>query len=403
MYQKIHNKLLEKGCTFRWTESDFNESYKTSKSIIPIVSKCGHDTEVQCSNFMHKNTGILCKKCTLINVSKSVKGISKDYILQEYNVVKALQILTCAKFRFEIMTEGCLVDFAIKPNHIEDDLWLPIQLKTTLKHSHGLYSFSINKKYKDMIVILFAIEDQKIWIFNGNDIDVIKKINIGVKSSIYSKNEVNFIHLCEYLERLYDLHRNFHLELAFLNIPISESAQKASDMNRFVETTFSMLNFKYPEIGGTIYDRIINNTYKIQDKVATCYFKKKQNNSEYREMPCYMVNLSRNSNISCKYKKGDNDFYWIHLPDKKGAYIFPENVLIEKGIVGCADKIRHLNLFPYHTRNQMIKNKVKNVWVNDYLYFYDSTNDKEKIQKLFEPNGREAYTLEYVCPIEIKV
>ena len=43
--------------------------------------------------------------------------------------------------------------------------------------------------------------------------------------------------------------------------------------------------------------------------------------------------------------------------------------------------------------------KVKNTWLNDHLYFYDK--DVDKIMKLFEPNGKEPYVDDYVCPIVI--
>jgi DNA-directed RNA polymerase subunit RPC12/RpoP len=87
------------------------------------------------------------------------------------------------------------------------------------------------------------------------------------------------------------------------------------------------------------------------------------------------------------YKLGDNDFYWLSLPDKTGAYIIPENILFEKNIISSKNECKSifiLSLYPYHSSNQLTK--IKTSWLNDYLYFYDK--DIEKINKLFIPNDK---------------
>lgn len=136
--------------------------------------------------------------------------------------------------------------------------------------------------------------------------------------------------------------------------------------------------------------------------LATRYFKKKTNSSEYRDSLYYIVNMSRNSFKTPSYKLGDNDLYWIYLPDKKGAYIIPEVKLYEAGIISDngSNVVAIIYLYPYHSKTQMEERKVKNPWLNDHLYFYDK--DTDKIMKLFDSNGREPYVDNYVCPIVIK-
>jgi hypothetical protein len=57
---------------------------------------------------------------------------------------------------------------------------------------------------------------------------------------------------------------------------------------------------------GKCYDFFINN-FKVQEKVCQNY-----GNSIY-------ANLSKSNgrNKRQSYDKGDNDFYWLHFPDKK--------------------------------------------------------------------------------------
>jgi hypothetical protein len=399
-YTDLQAKVAEKGCSLQWIETEFKELYKSTKTIMPIISKCGHETKVQCSNFLYKSTGITCKQCVYKQSSESKKGVIKDYMIQEYHVIKALEKYLQGSFHIAIMVEGCLADFAIKPSITEDNLWLPIQLKTTMKHSHGIYGFTMHNKYTDMTVMLFAIDDQKIWIMNASDINVKNKINIGKLTSTYSKYEVAKNNLSEELNILYKRHKEYLLSLEDLNIPISESSQRANEMNRFKETMFPLLRFSYPEMGGTVYDTIINETYKVQDKLATWYLKKKTNSQEYRETQSCVVNISRNSFKNPSYKLGDNDFYWIHLPERIGAYIFSEGVLFEHGIISNNNAKVCLTLHPYHSEEQMEKSKVKHTWTKDHLYFYEK--DSDKIINLFEPNGKKPIIDNYECPIVIK-
>jgi hypothetical protein len=398
----LKEKVEQKGCRLTWTEDEFSKLYKDSKSIINITSKCGHDTSVQCSNFLYCDTGVICKQCHYANFREHRMNVPTDYIIQEYNVIKAFQHYFNGKLDLCCMKESCLADFAVKPCDVNQDMWLPIQLKTAQSVSHGKYCYKINNNYPCMFIILFAIEEQRIWILDGCDINQ-KTINIGKANSIYSKYETTPNKLINQLINVYHNRSGYLKTLETLNIPIPETAQNALMFNKLREQIFQTLKFTYPEMSGTVHDAIVNNTYKVQDKVATGFYKKKSNNrKEYRDTQSFICNMIRKRTYTnLAYKLGDNDFYWIHLPDKKCAYIIPEHILYKYGVIsdnekgiGCA-----LALYPYHTQDQMKKNKVKNDWLNDYLYFYE--RDHEKIVKLFEPNDRKPYYDDYVCPIVI--
>lgn len=397
-YEKLVSRVALKGCKLDWTEEQFNEKYENTKSIIDIVSKCGHTVSVQCSNFLYKDTGVLCKSC--ISERNKVKTINvpTDNHIQEYNVIKALQS-HCQNLKFKITNEGCLADIAIKPiNEIDANIWLPIQIKTTRALSHGIYSFGVKNVYKDMFVLLFCIEDRRIWMINGNDISI-KKINIGKTKSIYSKYEVSLQDIENHFISKYYAYKEYAKNIEFLDIPTSDHQKQEQEYYKFREQLFPSLSFYYPEANNRVFDCIINNVYKIQDKVITMFYK------EQRENPLYIVHLSRkrkNANIS--YKLGDNDFYYFHLPDHKGAYIIPEKQLYDHDFISKADEdlviTSNLSLYPYHTKAQL--RNVQNGWMNDYLYFYEHDGVKQKIMDLFQKKDRPNLVKDkYVCPIVI--
>jgi len=137
---------------------------------------------VQLNNFIHKNTGITCKLCTFNKFSQDKKGVFEDFHRQEFSVIKGLQHF-CQEFEFKFCNEGCLADFAIRPKNTATEAWLPLQLKTTQKVCHGLYRFHIHNDYKDLNIIFFGMDKQRVWIINYADLKGRKTLSIGEKSS----------------------------------------------------------------------------------------------------------------------------------------------------------------------------------------------------------------------------
>jgi hypothetical protein len=81
--------------------------------------------------------------------------------------------------------EGCLVDFAIRPHGVEEDVWLPIQMKSTQHASHGKYIFHWSSTYSNLVAILLVLEEDKLWVLEGVSLDI-KMISIGVGKSVYA-------------------------------------------------------------------------------------------------------------------------------------------------------------------------------------------------------------------------
>lgn len=401
IYTELVDKIEAKGCKFAWSEEEFETKYKNTKTNIDIISKCGHPSTVQCSNFLYTDTCVTCKQCTFKRYKDERVDKTTNYTFQEYNVIKAFQTYFKHDFEIKVLKEGCLADFCLKPLSISDDSWLPIQLKTITNSSHGKYCFTINNEYKDMLILLFCIENQHIWLLEGNEVieKKIKRLCIGVNTSIYSRYQVKPIQLIGKLKEYYEK-SEYNKQLHIINEPISQQMRNAIEMNLYRDNIMHMLQFTYPEIPYTVYDAVVNNKFKVQDKVMTCAFLNKTNKPrEKREKPNYFVHLGRRRKSGLfAYTLGDNDYYWIHLPDKKGAYIIPENALQEHDLISVKEeslKINMIMLHPYSTDDK----KKKNEWLNDHLYLYDK--DIDRIIKLFD-KPKQKIVNSYTCPYIIK-
>lgn len=366
-YEVVKDIVEDRGCKLDMKEYDFNLTYTTVKSNIRIESSCGCKTIVQFNNFLYSNTGVICKKC---HYKKSEESTYEDYSMQEYKVIKGLSNY-CDEFDFKISPDGCLADFAIKPTGCENDKWLPVQMKTTMKSSHGIYSFRVKEEYEDMCIICFAIEDQRVWILSYDDVNI-GRISIGENSSIYDQYEIGTVELSSTLMYLYD-NSTTH-ELKYIMNLLPEQMKQEQEFREFRENKFTGLSFDYPEIDARVYDVIINKRYKVQDKVITKYLRTEKTTT-------YTVHLSKTQS---RYCYGDNDYYWLFLPDKKGAYILPEKCLLDAKIISQKNERINSKLTPILHPYKTDVSDVKYGWMNKHLYFFDKPEDMNKIYSLFD-------------------
>ena len=393
-FKRLDEIVKSKGCVLVWNEEEFKAKYKDTRSKIEILSKCGHNTIVQASDLINKNTGILCKKCMYEKQSNDKKGKKNDQNIVEYQTIKALEVYCNSTLKFKVLNECTLADVAIQPIDEESDLWLPIQIKTTKSASHGIYGFHMGNKYKNMYVLLFCINEQRIWLLDGNDIHI-KKINIGQYNSVYNKYEIELSKISETLIEKYYNSNYFLKTLKDLNIPISSAVKTEQEFKYHREELFTQLKFTYPEINNRVYDCVINDVYKVQDKTISSYLRNDRKNL----MKLYVAKLCRHTKDGGKmYKIGDNDFYWLHLPNKKGAYIIPETTLFKNNMISNNDENKEflsITLFPYHSEDKL--KRIKNGWLNEYLYFYDK--DIDKINELFISNNKNHVIVKDYIPL----
>lgn len=361
-YNKMKEFITLKECSLLTQFDSFDNlnNKLCAKSKLNILSKCGHESLIQYDNFKSKGCGIYCSECINKNRSSKLSNINNNIEYDSYNIIKNL-----INNNFEVikMCEGTLADLVIRPLNSNNNKWLPIQLKATqepqVTNSNNYYFSKVNK-YTNMLVICICIKDKRIWLFEGNNLKNIKCLRIGNYRSIYSSCEVNQNNLNNQLQHFYNTYELLNFENA--NTPISKQCINEQKYRKLRESKLPYINFEYPEQDGLSYDFIVNNL-KIQEKVATYYYK--------RGKLCpdtYIIHISRHK--TC-YKKGDNNLYWFVIPNTDLFYLVPEEILIEKGYIDNNSCKLLITLYPIYTYNKLINRKISSYWINEYLFDYN--------------------------------
>jgi hypothetical protein len=196
------------------------------------------------------------------------------------------------------------------------------------------------------------------------------KIAIGLNKSKYDLNEVTKDDILSTLNDYYKTMKKFSFEL--IDIPISDNQKTEQVYRKYRESKISFLEFEYPKFQGCVYDFTVNN-YKVQEKVGTHYSNKNS----------IAFSLHKNNGKTdgkrqlTSYKKGDNDFYWLNLPDKKHFYVIPEQVLIDQKYI---DTIKKTTL--------IINLNAKAAWISPYKFDYENL-DKGKLKAVFSKHKKE--------------
>lgn len=359
-YQSISECVLHRGCKLLTTFEDCFNNKLHSKSRYEIVAACGHNHSVQYDMFKAQQCGARCKicsdndrvvKCSLLQNNQGIEYEGFKYVRDQ--LVNLFQVVK--------MVEGTLADFAVKPlGHDKDEL-LAIQLKVTstkVQKPSGNYSFTINKDYPDMYLLLICLEDKSIWLVNGNEVIGCIKISIGSKRSKYFKYQTTDIG--KTLMEMWQVCVKHTFNT--LNTPIGIPQQKEQKFRRRREEFLPYINFEYPEQEALPYDFTINGL-RVQEKVASLIYKRGK-----LQHKTYAVKLSRHTHTkSKKYNKGDNDFYWINIPDTSEFFLLPEKDCIDHGIVNNAKTVAKYVAVTLYTED---KPHVINNWMYKFLYDY---------------------------------
>lgn len=357
-------KYSQKGCKLVTTLEEYSKLTDKYKKV-SIIASCSHKIDnVYIHTFLNRESGNQCKDCTKKNIKQILSIKSHDCGKIEYLAFNLLKE-NLTDFIVERTCEGCLVDIIMKPKNINDNLYLPIQLKSTMETNFKCYSFNITKdKYKNMIILLICIKDNKFWILKNDDLETKTRINIGNKSKyneyMVDKNKLNatFINLYENNKQLLNTKELF-------NIPSNIYQQREQKYRKIRETKIDFIKFTNPFIEGQVYDFLINNM-KVQEKVCGIDKLKKS----------YICHLVKNNSMNKKnprtlnYDLGDNDFYWINIPDENTFYIFPEKILYDKNKIGRNKQI--VLLIPFNRENH---------WTDLFKFQYNNPN-KDMILKI---------------------
>lgn len=372
-YEDVRMCLALKGIVLLTTKEEYN-NMEGSKRVW-IMCYCRHFIkDILLGSILHKNSGILCQYCVakyqVVNwqiVKRQFNSINNSLI--EGKSIEILLKYINKDFYYERTHESALYDLIIKPKNIKKDEWLPLQLKSTVGNYFMYYTFALNKIYKDCVIIFVTLCDERFWIFEDTNLFVNNHshISIGIKKSKYSKFEVNRDNLSNKFLNIYGKHNNIILPKYQAIKPQSESSLIEFEYRVLREEKLNFLEFEYPITQYQEFDFKING-YKIQEKVGN---QQDGNNFAYFQ-------ISRTLNRSkVKYDIGDNDYYWLHMPNKRIFYIIPEKALIDEGYVGNENKIKKLSI-------RVVDPKKYDEWYNKYEYKYDDL-DKDKIILLFLP------------------
>jgi hypothetical protein len=290
-----------------------------------------------------------------------IDGISTTALI-EYNGFNLIKELCIDTFIIKRTRECCLADTLVKPIGNEDDVWLPMQLKVTQKLGDRAkqYKFYVEQKYKNMMILLICVDEKKIWLIDGNNEIETQTISIGQHKSIYDKYQIT--DLPKELTKWYTIN-DYNITFDKGNTPITPESQLEYEYVKHRESKINFIEFTNSEIDGLVYDFKIGDL-KIQEKVCQ-YIKDKQN---------WTVSIHKNNNKDIKkpYEKGDNDYYWFHINDKKKFYVVPESILIEKGYITVGK-----------TRGKKSINISTNyMWLIDYCFDYDTINEPKNKKEL---------------------
>lgn len=238
------------GCELLTTEEEYNDSKDKIKRV-KIITKCGHvNNNCYVHKFKYNREGLYCLKCNLNKKIAYLEAASKDenndnvLMRIESNSISIIQSIIEDEFDIERTVEGCLVDIIVKPKNVNENKWLPIQLKSTNTVNNGEYHFGLHREYLDILLILHSISHNKIWLLDGNLVKNLRSITISIKKSIYDNYLVDNDQLMNKLHEYYNEHKLVTKEYA--NIPVTDRQKKEHDFRLHRENKLYFIKFEYP-------------------------------------------------------------------------------------------------------------------------------------------------------------
>ena len=380
-YETIQNEYTKNNCKLITTKNELDELLKSDKLSniqLKITSSCGHITN-NCLfyDFKNRGTGLLCKACTIDKLKK--ESINSDGIVTTMIIEKTgfdlIKNLCSEKMEIIKTRECCEADVLARPLNVCVDLWLKIQLKTSITDKYYCFKTvkSNGKKYKNMVMILVHIPSEQFWTVDSSDINV-TKITLGKQKSKYDKYKVTDI--CASLLEWYNKNV-YNVPFKIGNTPQSPNSQTEYEFVLHREERIKFIEFINNEIDGLVYDFKIG-TSRIQEKVL----------SQQKKSNCtYVYTRKSAGHIDGKltkqpYKQGDNDFYWLNLKNKKDFYVVPEEKLIRGGVIATKDQ-KGMTKFNLTTNQKWLE--------DDYKFDYDTISEPPNKRKLLNLLGVKEY------------
>jgi hypothetical protein len=364
-YEKTCKRFLEVNCQVTDTKEEYEERNKDQKmSKCNYIASCGHQHIVFINVFFSRKTGLVCPSCKSkdngIKKKEEMKDDKLKFMKMELRCMNYFKDL-CKDFEIHKAFDGCRADLIARPIAEKENKWIGIQVKSTERNNH--YEFHLENNYSDLIILCVCEDDKKFWLMPYKDIIGISKIHIGIKSK-YNKYEIkNVLKISETLNEYYKITKKFTYEE--LDKPICIYTEREREFYRYRESKIDFLDFTYNDMEGMVYDFKIGEK-KVQEKVG-CIDKVKNVN-------VFCMWKHNGGKESKSYDIGDNDYYWLNADDKQLFYVFPEQILLEKGYIGYTASKKQLKINPRETTH--------NGWVQPYKFNYTSFGLFEKTRLL---------------------
>jgi hypothetical protein len=383
IYENIVEEFKKRNCKLLTSKDEYNDILKISVKQnykLYYTASCGHNHNVFYNVFKYRGTGIVCPNCKNKQIGEHKKEKIKNNditklhcIEQEFTFIQNLCEILSNEFVIKKAFDGCLVDIIYKPKNIIEDNWVGIQIKTSAV-KHLTYSFHINNNYINCLLLLYCYDDNMMWLIPENIILNQTKISIGYASSKYNIYKINYSMLNDKLNHLYVHTTNFSFDK--LNTPINFYQQREQEFRKYRESKISFIQFDYDDMEGRVYDFKIGKL-KIQEKVCKIYSKENR----------YIVCLCKNNGFMnskqkhIQYDINDNDFYWINCDNKCVFFVIPENILINKGLIGNKNEKNTIFIkIPIKTSLQETSS-----WLHPYIFDYQNV-DRIKLLTLLNIN-----------------
>jgi hypothetical protein len=357
-YEKIKKIFESKSCKLLTTKEEFiNNKMNAKNSKYNIISSCGHNTpECYFHTFKNRNTGVLCKECIINNSRIKISNTFET----EDTAFEIIKNLISNIFEVNINGECVSADLCIKLKSEKNDLWLPLQLKSTAKPDKTTFSFDLRyKTYENMFIIFVCIKPIKIFIFDSNN-DIIRnkaKLTIGFKSK-YKEFEVDKENLSNKLIEYINLKSNYLLSKNIIDTPITQKCKLEKEFQIYRQNIFKNIPF----ITSKNYQKtdFCINSYNIQEKTAT--LRKDRVNT--------LIIVLQSGSKKLPYDIKDNDYYWINYPDKTKFILISSNILYQNGY------LKNNNIIQSGTLSINIKLIKKYEWLTPYIYEYNLETEK---------------------------
>lgn len=166
-FQIVLKEFSEAGCTLLTTEEEYEAKRKELKTTslqgirFNFIGICNHPSSAVFTNFKTRRTGLYYKSSVKKNFFKKMPARNSDSNMEcEKQSIELLfnsisEVFDCKKTK-----EGCLADVLIRPKGSFEDNWILIQVKSTNKMVHKMYSsiFNSNKESYHCNVSVFTFQ-----------------------------------------------------------------------------------------------------------------------------------------------------------------------------------------------------------------------------------------------------